>query len=101
MLLLNGPINIFHLFSIVSVEKVTEVAGDMAKHLTPIRNRIGLVELNQPTPEDLDQVNHLFEKAAEVSATISTEHLAEAETVATKIVAIQGDIKEQIQLMEE
>lgn len=83
------------------MEQVTEVADDMAKHLTPIRNRIGLVELNQPTPEDLDQVNHLFEKAAEVSATISTEHLAEAETVATKIVAIQGDIKEQIQLMEE
>lgn len=81
--------------------QVTEVADDMAKELIPIRNRIGLVEVNEPTPEDLDQVNHLFEKAAEVSATISTEHLAEAETVATKIVAIQGDIKEQIQLMEE
>jgi len=83
------------------VAQVTEVADDMAKELIPIRNRIGLVEVNEPTPEDLDQVNHLFEKAAEVSATISTEHLAEAETVATKIVAIQGDIKEQIQLMEE
>lgn len=101
MLLQNGIINIFHLFYIGIVAQVTEVAGDMAEELIPIRNRIGLVELNQPTPEDLDQVNHLFEKAAEVSATISTEHLAEAETVATKIVAIQGDIKEQIQLMEE
>lgn len=73
----------------------------MAQHLEPIRNRIELVELNPPTPEDLDQVNHLFEKAAEVAATISTEHLTEAEIVATKIIGIQGDIKKQIQLMEE
>ena len=54
----------------------------MAKHLIPICNRMECVELNDPAPEDPDQVNHLFECTAEVAATIFTGHKSEAEMVA-------------------